>query len=70
MPGMKSSDTTDEKDALRGKDRAAEHVQSPALVPAARNHADKFAAAAKASRACAPNASHWDKVHAAAGIEP
>jgi hypothetical protein len=70
MPGMKSSDTTDEENVRRGKERGPEHVQSPALVPAARNHADKFVAAAKASRACAPNASHWDRVHAAAGIEP
>jgi len=67
---MKSTDTTDEKDALRAGDRAPKTVESPALAPAGRDHGGNFAAAAKALRACAPNASHWHKVHVAAGIEP
>ena len=70
MADMKSIDTTDEKDALRAEDRGPKTVESPALAPAGRNHPSNFAAAAKALRACAPNASHWEKVHAAVGIEP
>ena len=67
---MKSTDTTDEKDAPRAKERGPKNVESPALAPAGRNHAGNFAAATKALRACALNASHWDKVHVAAGIKP
>jgi hypothetical protein len=67
---MKPTDAIDEKGAVDVSDREPKTMESPALVPAARNHSDKFAAAAKASRACAPNASHWDKVRVAAGIEP
>jgi hypothetical protein len=67
---MTPTDTMHDKGAVRADERGSKTVESPALVPAARNHADKFAAAAKAAQACAPNASHWDKVHVAAGIDP
>jgi hypothetical protein len=66
---MKPNDTANEKTALE-PDAKPVMMESPALVPAARSHADKFRAAAQAVRRCAADVSHWDKVHAASGIEP
>ncbi len=65
---MNPSDTANHKTTLEPGAKPVT-VESPALVPAMRSHADKFTAAAQAWRRCAAGASHWDKVHAAAGIE-
>ena len=66
---MKPRNTANEKTTRKPGAKAA-MVESPALVPAAASHAGKFRAAAQAWRRCPSDAPHWDKVHAAAGIEP
>ena len=70
MNAPRSDETYAAKPATPRSGADAAQTAAPSLVPQPGAHAHKFAAAAAASRDCAPDASHWDKVYAAAGMQP